>query len=211
MIGKKILLLAAAVLLLPSGASAESTLNFFFEGGTLSATNSGFSLAGSVVNIVTGFHGPDIFGPNLGTINFATGPLVQGTPQQALFGPGGNFTILGSGTDGIPSGVLFSGAFDNRSGWSPYILPDGSHHHVLHAELDGTLLGSVVTKVPMLLTVDTQGEVFLSTVQAIHGSILIPFAMPEPGSLVFLGMGILGLAVSAFAKFGTQSLPGGEA
>ena len=201
--GKKLLLLAAAMLILPSAAKADSTVAFFYTGGTLVGTDSGLSLSGAAITTVTGFNGSPINGADLGTVNFTTGPLQFGSlGGGGVFLPGGTFTIVGGGSNGIPAGVLFSGTFDQRNGWTPYTLPDGSHHLVLHGSLEGTWLGSqTVSHVPMELTVDTQGASFSSDGQMVRGSILLPVSVPEPSTLACLCMGTLGLAGALFQRF----------
>lgn len=201
--GKIVLMLAAAMLILPSNLRADSSVDFFFNGGTLVGNNSGLSLSGGALDAVVGFGGPSILGPNLGTVNFSTGPLQSGTPEAGVFVGGGNLTILGGGANGIPAGVLFSGVFNQRSGWTPLTLSDGSHYQVLHGVLDGTFLGAAVADVPMELEVYSQGPSFSSAGQRIIGSVEIPVSVPEPASLAFLGMGALGLAGAMWTRFRT--------
>ncbi|HEX4489566.1 MAG TPA: PEP-CTERM sorting domain-containing protein [Terriglobales bacterium] len=198
--GKMLLLLAATALLLPSNVRADSSVNFFFRGGTLVVTDNGLSLT-SPFTILTGFGGPPLSGPDLGTVSFTTAPLQSGTPEAGVFLPGGTFTVTGSGNSGVPAGVLFSGTFNQRSGWTTYTLPDGSFHHVLHGVLDGTWMGTTpLTNIPMVFTDDTPSPSFSSPGQYLHGSVLFPISVPEPASLSFLIMGAVGLAGAVVAK-----------
>lgn len=200
--GKNLLLLAAAVLILPSALRADSSVAFLFSGGTVVGTNSGLSLSGSTIGEAVGLGGPAIFNPNLGTVNFMTGALQSGTPEGGVFLPGGSFTLVGSGTNGVPAGVLFSGAFNQRTGWTPVTFPDGTHYHVLHGVLDGTWMGVSVTDIPMEFQVYTQGASFSSAGQRMIGSIQLPAVVPEPDSLAFIALGSLGLGGALMTRFG---------
>jgi hypothetical protein len=107
---------------------------------------------------------------------------MQSGMEGGVFLTGGSFTFTGIGTGGLPAGILFTGNFNGRYAWTPHTLPDGSHHHVLHGDVDGIWLGTSVNNVPMELTVDTQGVSFTSGGQILRGSILLPVSVPEPGS-----------------------------
>lgn len=204
--GKKLLLLAATVLILPSALRADST-NFFFDGGTLSGANGVLSLTNSVLYAATGLTPSLISGTNLGTVNFTTGSLQVGNTQTGVFFPGGTFSITGSGTNGIPAGVFLNGAFDSRTGWSTILRQDGTYAHVLHGAIDGTWLGQSMVGAEMELFVETQGQSFSSAGQKIRGSILVPLRVPEPETLGFLGAGMVGLIGALFAKSRGITLP----
>jgi hypothetical protein len=196
--GKKLLLLAATVLILPSALRADST-NFFFSGGTLSGANGVLSLTNSPLYGVTGLGSPVILGSNLGTVDFTTGSLQVGSTELGVFFPGGIFTVTGSGASGIPAGVLFTGEFGSRTGWSNILRQDGTYAHVLHGGIAGIWEGQPVIA-EMELFVETQGKSFSSAGQRIRGSVLIPTTVPEPETLAFLGLGMAGLIGAVFAK-----------
>src|ERR1039458_3057247 len=107
---KKIILLLALALALPLAAFAGNSVDFTKSGGTLSGTSSGLSLTGSTLIAVDGFNGGGLItGSNLGSFTFNTGALTGGSLQMGgTFAGGGNFTITGNGSSGLPNGVIFS-------------------------------------------------------------------------------------------------------
>jgi hypothetical protein len=109
---KKSILLTILVLALPFVAFAGSSVDFTNSGGNLTGTSSGLTLAGSTLVAVDGLGGGLITGNNLGAVSFSTGALSSGTLQMGgTFASGGAFSITGNGTDGVPTGVIFSGSF----------------------------------------------------------------------------------------------------
>src|SRR5580704_15464871 len=109
---KKIAFLTILVLALPFAAFAGSSVDFTNSGGILTGSSSGLSLTGSTLVAVDGLGGGLITGNNLGSVTFSTGALSSGTLQMGgTFAAGGSFSITGNGTDGIPNGVIFNGAF----------------------------------------------------------------------------------------------------
>ena len=88
---KKMLLLAVLALALPTAVFASSGVDYTNSGGTLSGTNSGLSLSGSVLVAVNGLNGGGLItGSNLGSLEFSTGALTSGSLQM-----GGTFAAGG--------------------------------------------------------------------------------------------------------------------
>src|ERR1700741_5447323 len=111
---KKIVLLALLALALPLAAFASSGIDFTNSGGTLTGSSSGLSLSGSTLIAVNGWFGSGLItGSDLGSFSFSTGALTSGSLSggNATFAGGGSFMITGSGVNGLPNGVIFSGSF----------------------------------------------------------------------------------------------------
>src|SRR5262249_37985356 len=134
---KKLVMLAVLALALPLAAFADSQIGVTNRGGTITGNSSGLSLSGSTL-IAYGV----AQGSNLGSLSFTTGAFTSGNAQNGgTLAPGGTFTITGNGTNGVPSGVLFSGTFTSAS-WNLITNANGTHNYVLQAEVSN---GSGVT------------------------------------------------------------------
>lgn len=195
---KKILLLAVLALALPTAVFAGSSVDFSNSGGTLSGSNSGLTLSGSVLFGVNGLNGGGLItGSNLGSVSFTTGALLSGSLQMGgTFASGGSFAITGNGTDGVPSGTLFSGTFSSPVTWTMVTLANGTHNYTLTGTLTGTLGSDPTQGVTVQLTINT-GKGFFNgstTISSGDTNISGSTAVPEPGSLTLLGSGLVGLA-----------------
>src|ERR1700686_1865568 len=154
---KKILLLVVLALALPMAVFADSGVDYSNSGGTLAGTNSGLSLSGSVLIAVNGLNGGGLItGNNLGSVTFSTGALASGSLQMGgTFAAGGNFTITGNGTNGIPNGTIFTGTFNGPVTWTLVTLANGTHNYTMTGTVTGSLGTFSTNGVTVQLTINT--------------------------------------------------------
>ena len=203
---RKFILLAILALCLPIAALADSGVDFTNSGGTLSGSNSGFSLSGSALIAVNGLNGGGLItGSNLGSVTFTTGALSGGSLQMGgTFAAGGTFTITGNGTNGIPNGTIFSGTFNGPVTWTLVTLANGTHNYTLSGSLTGAL-GTISTNgVTIQLTINTGKGFFNGSTSISSGDTNIAnVVVPEPGTLTLLGTGLIGVAGALRKKIRT--------
>ena len=154
---KRILWLCLLALALPMAAFANNSVDFTNSGGTLSGSSAGLTLSGSELIAVNGLNGLGLVTGDLGSIGFSTGALTAGSLQMGgTFAAGGSFVINGNGTNGIPSGAIFTGTFSGPVTWTLITLSNGTHNYTLSGSLSGTwYTGSTVYGATVQLTINT--------------------------------------------------------
>jgi hypothetical protein len=197
--------LSLLLLLLPTSVWANS-VTWQNVGGQITASGNAVTLNGSTMaaglspsyaSSSSGFTG-DAF-------SFTTGPLISGTLSGGgTFAAGGSITITGTGSNGIPVGVVFRGAFTSPTSWAATWNSNAGPNHDgrWYYSLTGSFAGSLSNgqHVSGKVTEDTfdvpGGKSFDTSVNLNSG--VLNISVPEPETLSMMCTGLL--AVGAFVR-----------
>ncbi|HZQ69054.1 MAG TPA: PEP-CTERM sorting domain-containing protein [Terriglobales bacterium] len=189
------------LLILPTSVWANS-VRWQNVGGQITASGNAVSLNGSTMSGVVSSTSSGLSGDSF---SFTTGPLVSGSLSGGgTFAAGGSISISGTGSNGLPVGVLFRGTFTGPATWTATWNPnagpnhDGRWYYSLTGSFAGTLSNG--QRVSGTLTEDTfdvpGGKSFDTAVNLNNG--VLSISVPEPETLSLMCTGLL--AIGAFIR-----------
>jgi hypothetical protein len=199
--GKKILLMLAFALVLPMAAYADD-VSFTTNGGLLWADSTGLRVSDATLVNVDG-----VAGANLGAVSFSTG--LMNAPGSVLSGASFRTSPGSVNITGIDGTALFTGVFSQNPTWT-MAHSGGSTLYTFSGITTGLLDGNIWAVLQITFTVD--GKVFQSNPTLQPGSLtgvpinITALQVPEPSSMAFAGMGLLGLVGVIRRKYRKQAI-----
>lgn len=196
--------LSLLLFLLPTSVWANSVA-WQNVGGQITASGNAVTLNGSTMSGVLSTSSASSSGFAGDAFSFTTGPLISGTLSGGgTFAAGGSITITGTGSNGIPLGVVFHGTFTSPTAWSATWNSNAGPNHDgrWYYSLTGSFAGVLSNgqHVSGKVTEDTfdvpGGKSFDSSVN-LNGGVL-NISVPEPETLSMMCTGLL--AVGAFFR-----------
>jgi len=186
-----VLLVALLSLTLPTAARADG-IDLLNKFGTISISNAGIISKGSELSQFKGIS----TGHSLGRVSFSTGALLSGSIRGGgtFSSVGSSFRVIGIGNSGQPKGVIFDGAFVGTISWTLLSQRGPNMIFQLSGKLSGQLLnGRIVSGTTTQLFWFSSSQLDKGIGHLTSGESHLA-ATPEPGTLVLLGFGLLGIA-----------------
>ena len=196
---KAALILFVLVLALPRAAFADG-INLTNRFGSIAISNAGITSTQSELMSFNGIVATK--GHSLGSVAFSTGALISGSISAGgtFSSVGSTLVVTGNGSQGVPKGVIFNGAFTGPITWMLVSKHGANVTYTLSGTISGMLYtGRMVSGTTTQTIYSTSGQMSQGIGHVRAGSTTL--AAPEPNTLLMLGTGLGAMAGLFRRKF----------
>jgi len=195
---KAALILIVLVLALPHAAFADG-INLTNRFGSIAISNAGITSTQSELMSFNGIVAAK--GHSLGSVTFSTGALISGSISAGgtFSSVGSTLVVTGNGSQGVPKGAIFNGAFTGPITWMLVSKHGANLTYTLSGAISGTLYTGRTVSGTLTETISSSQQLSKGIGHIRGGT--TGLATPEPSTLSLLGTGLIAIAGLFKRKF----------